>query len=201
MKYNGPKVRLSRALGLALTPKAARIMEKRPYPPGQQGPNRRRRRPSGYKEQLVEKQRLRAQYNVHERQMKTYFKRSMQKKGNTADNLVAMLETRLDAVVLRGGFARSIYAARQYVGHGHFEVNGRKVDVPSYRVRPGDLVRVRPSSQKILCFRDAIQSSTGHPDYLSVDIDKMTIQFERMPERSEVPVICDLSKVIEFYSR
>lgn len=202
MKYNGPKVRLSRALGIAITPKAARIMEMRPYPPGQHGVNsQRRRRTRGYKEQLIEKQRLRAQYNVHERQMKTYFKRAMQAKGNTADNLVALLETRLDALVLRAGLARTIYAARQVVGHGHIQVNGRKMDIPSAALRPNDVITIRERSKKMRMFRDALQGAVSSPDYLTVDKDNMTARVERVPLRDEVPVICDVAKVIEFYSR
>lgn len=202
MNYTGPKVRVSRALGVPLTPKAARIMENKSYPPGQHGPNtRRRRRVEGFKAQLLEKQRLRAQYNVHERQMKTYFKRALRARGNTGDVLVACLETRLDAVVLRSGFARTIYAARQYVNHGHIQVNGEKVDRPGYTVRPGDVVAVRQESRKILCFREALDSGVNPPDYLSVDKDELTSRLERIPVRDEVPVICDVQKIIEFYSR
>lgn len=202
MKYNGPKVRLSRALGVAITPKAARIMEHRPYPPGQHGSNpHRRRRISGYKEQLLEKQRLRAQYNVHERQMRTYFRRAMQAQGNTADNLVSLLETRLDALLYRGGLARTIYAARQYVGHRHILVNGSIVDIPSARLRVGDTISIRPRSQKIPCFRDALLYAAEQPGYLAVDKDTMTISLERTPLRDEIPVICNVSKVIELYSR
>ncbi|MEM6796486.1 MAG: 30S ribosomal protein S4 [Acidobacteriota bacterium] len=202
MNYTGPKVRVSRALGLALTPKAAKIMETKAYPPGQHGANPRRRpRIQGFKAQLLEKQRLRAQYNVHERQMRTYFKRANNSKGNTGDVLVALLETRLDAIVLRCGFARSIYAARQYVNHRHVQVNGRRVDRPSYPVRPGDVVRIRPQSTNLLCFREALESSLNPPEYLTLDKDQMTCRLERMPQRDEVPIVCDIAKVIEFYSR
>ena len=110
MKYNGPKVKLSRKLGVALTPKAGKYMEKKPYGPGQHGPTKfRRDKMSDYKRQLVEKQRLRAQYNIHERQMRNYYKKAAQKSGSTSENLIQMLESRLDAVVLRGGLARTIF--------------------------------------------------------------------------------------------
>ena len=201
MKYNGPKVRVSRALGIPLTPKAARIMETRGYPPGQHGPYLRRRRYSGFKEQLLEKQRLRAQYNVHERQMRNYFKKASAKRGNTADNLVRLLETRLDALVLRAGFARTIYAARQYVGHGHIQLNGSAVDVPSAQASPGDEITIREKSKKLTCFRDALMVALGPPDYLTVDKDTITARLERLPLREEVPILCDFAKVIEFYSR
>ncbi|MDA8020405.1 MAG: 30S ribosomal protein S4 [Thermoanaerobaculia bacterium] len=202
MNYTGPKVRLSRALGVALTPKAAKIMETKGYPPGQHGPDvRRRRRVSGYKAQLLEKQRLRFQYNVHERQMRTYYKRAARAKGNTGDVLVGLLETRLDAVILRAGLARTIYAARQYVSHGHVVVDGERVDRPGFTVKPGNVVAIRKRSQKILCFREALDTSPNAPDYLTVDKDAMTVRLERRPVREEVPVICDVARVIEFYSR
>lgn len=202
MNYTGPKVRVSRALGIALTPKAARIMETKAYPPGEHGANPRRRpRIQGYKAQLLEKQRLRAQYNVHERQMRRYFKRAVNSKGNTGDVLVSLLETRLDSVVLRAGLARSIYAARQYVSHRHVMVNGESVDRPGYQVKPGDEVSIRPKSRKILCFREALESSLDAPEYLTVEKDQMRVRLERRPVRDEIPVICDVAKVIEFYSR
>src|SRR4029079_2167436 len=118
----GPKVKIARALGIALTPKAARIMERRPNPPGQHGATT-RRKVSDYKKQLLEKQRLRAQYNISERQLQNAFTEATRQSGNTGVNLVRLLEMRLDAVVMRAGFARTIYAARQAVVHGHVMVN------------------------------------------------------------------------------
>ena len=202
MNYTGPKVRLSRALGIALTPKAARVMERKPYPPGQHGlSSSRSRRLSGFKAQLREKQRLRAQYNVHERQMKTYFQRAMRAQGNTVDALVALLETRLDAVVLRAGLARTIYAARQFVNHGHIQINNEVVRRPGRAVKLGDEVTIRPKSRKMLCFRAALEISPDPSGYLVVDKDLMIARLERLPMRDEVPIICDVPKVIEFYSR
>ena len=202
MKYNGPKVRVSRALGIPLTPKAARIMEAKGYPPGEHGPyQRRRRRASGFKLQLLEKQRLRAQYNIHERQMRNYYKKASSKQGNTADNLVRLLETRLDALVFRAGFARTIYAARQYVGHGHILLNGSVVNIPSAQASPEDVLSIREKSKKLTCFRDALMVTLNSPDYLTVDKDEITARLERLPMREEVPILCDFSKVIEFYSR
>ncbi len=202
MNYNGPKVRLSRALGIAITPKAARVMEQKPYPPGQHGLNpRRRRRMGGYKAQLLEKQRLRVQYNVHERQMRTYFRRAVRAKGNTSDVLVAQLEMRLDALVLRAGFARTIYAARQYVGHGHIQVDGAVVDRPGYPIQVGQTLTISMRSRKMLCFREALDSVGTPPEYIVVDRDQMTARLDRVPLRDEVPILCDVQKVIEFYSR
>lgn len=204
MKYTGPKVKLSRSLGVPLTPKAAKIMDRKAYPPGQHGREKqyRRGRLSAYKEQLTEKQRLRAQYNVHERQMRRYYSKAVQREGNTADNLVEQLETRLDSVILRSGLAVTIYAARQYVNHRHIMVNGKRVDIPSYTVKVGDVVSVRPKSQKLDMFTDALDRSASYTvPYLAVDPDSFSVTLKALPKRAEVPVVCEISKVIEFYSR
>ena len=158
-------MRLARQLGIALTPKAAKVMENRPNPPGQHGATP-RRKVSGYKKQLMEKQRLRAQYNVSERQMENAFGEATQQSGNTGVRLLQLLEMRLDAVVLRGGFVRTIYAARQAVTHGHVMVNGRKVDRPSRRLRPGDVVSLAAKSRDFNYFsrcwtRRAVAGSMG----------------------------------------
>lgn len=202
MNYTGPKVRLSRAIGIPLTPKAAKVMERRPYPPGQHGRLQRfSRQESDYKRQLLEKQKLRLQYNVHERQMRNYFHKAARRYGNTGDNLVQLLETRLDAVVYRGGLARTIYAARQYVSHGHILVNGRQVNIPSFNVKIGDVVSVREKSRKIPCFAEAIESTVAPPPYLERSAEVMSVILRYLPQRSEVPVICEVSLVIEYYSR
>ncbi len=202
MKYNGPKVKVSRALGVPLTPKAAKIMEKKSYPPGQHGRIQRfKRKESDFKRQLVEKQRLRAQYNIHERQMRNYFRKASRQYGNTPDNLVQMLESRLDAVVYRAGLARTIYAARQYVSHGHIEVNGKRVNIASYAVKPNDVVAVRAKSQKIPCFTEALETTGEPPDYLTRNKKQMSTTLVYLPKREEVPVICEVSLVIEYYSR
>ena len=201
MKYNGPKVKLSRQLGVPLSSKASKIMERKPHPPGAHGLSRNRRaKISDYKKQLLEKQRLRWQYNISEKQMLNYYKKSSQKTGNTSDNLANMLETRLDAIVYRGGLARTIFAARQYVTHGHIEVNGRRVDIPSYRVRVNDVVTVRQKSRKIECFNDAVKSARP-PEYLAISKPELSITLMAAPEREKIPVVCDFPLVIEYYSR
>lgn len=201
MKYNGPKVRLSRALGIPLTAKAARIMEQRGYPPGEHGRNQRvPRKMSDYKRQLLEKQRLRAQYNIHERQMRTYVRRATQKSGNTADNLVQLLEMRLDAVVLRGGLAKTIYAARQYVSHGHILVNGRRINVPAYTCKVGDVISVKLDSRQLPCFQEAVDDAMPAP-YVTLDKGEMSVRVTDVPSREQAPIICEVPLVIEFYSR
>lgn len=202
MKYTGPKTKLSRRLGIPLTPKAARIMERKPYPPGEHGRNQQyqRGRQSAYKEQLLEKQRLRAQYNISEKQMRNYYAIANKRVGNTGENLIQLLESRLDTVVLRGGFATTIYAARQFVNHGHLLVNGRKVDIPSYHLKIGDTVDIKPKSQRLDCFQNAIQQAVP-PAYVQLFPNEMKIVLLASPDRVDVPIICELSKVVEFYSR
>jgi small subunit ribosomal protein S4 len=200
MNYTGPKVRRSRRIGVALTPKAARVMRRKPAPPGEPARGRGRRNLSNYGRQLLEKQRLRFYYNISERQMRNSFARAAVKRGNTGENLIQLLESRLDALLLRAGLAPTIYAARQAVSHGHVEVNGGKVKSPSYRMVPGDSLRVREKSRSLALFRQAL-SGTNAPSYLRVDPDALSATLAALPERGQVPVVSDLSLVIEFYSR
>ncbi len=199
MKYTGPKIRLSRKVSIPLTPKADKYLERKPYPPGQHG-FRRRRRLSNYGQQLLEKQRLRLQYNVSEKQMRNYFKAASRQKGMAGENLVQFLETRLDAVVLRSRFSRTIYQARQVVTHRHVLVNGKVVRSPSYRVKPGDTVSVREPSRKLRCFNEGVMT-TALPPYLDVDETGYTATLTDIPPRTDVPVVCDVQLVVEFYSR
>ncbi len=199
MKFNGPKVRLSRKLGVALSEKAQRVMERKNYPPGMHGMKRRRRQ-SNYGRQLLEKQRLRYQYNVSERQMRNYFKKASRQKGVAGENLIRLLESRLDALVLRAGFAPTIFAARQFVSHGHIHVNGRRVNIASYQVRVGDTLEVREKSRKLRCFNEP-RGSVSVPSYLSVDDSGYQASYNTLPSRDEVPVVCEVPLVIEFYSR
>lgn len=203
MKFNGPKVKLSRALGIALTPKAQKYMEKRPYPPGQHGQNKRnRKQPSVYGKQLLEKQRLRFQYNISERQMRNYFIKAARRRGKTGEVLVQQLETRLDAFVLRSGLARTIYAARQFVGHGHIEVNGERVNIPSFQVKVGDVVSVREKSRRNVHIVDAVDYSPPPPSYIERHRPGgFEAKLLRIPAREEIPVICDENVIVEFYSR
>jgi small subunit ribosomal protein S4 len=200
MNYTGPKVKLSRKLGIALTPKAKKYMEKKPYPPGQHG-SKRRMRVSDYKRQLFEKQKLRYQYNINERQMRVIFAKASAMKGTTTpEAMVQLLEARLDAVVLRGGLARSIFAARQYVSHGHFLVDGKKVDRPSYRVKPGQVISVRQKSKKMEMFHNAVKAAYP-PPYIELDKPSLSVKYLYTPRRDEIPVICNEILVVEYYSR
>ncbi|MER5889052.1 30S ribosomal protein S4 [Streptomyces sp. NPDC001941] len=198
-----PKVKKSRALGIALTPKAVKYFEARPYPPGEHG--RGRKQNSDYKVRLLEKQRLRAQYDISERQMARAYDRAKKAEGKTGEALVVELERRLDALVLRSGIARTIYQARQMVVHGHIEVNGGKVDKPSFRVRPDDVVTVRERSRAKVPFqvaREGGYDTDGEtPRYLQVNLKALAFRLDRDPQRKEIPVICDEQLVVEYYAR
>lgn len=155
---------------------------------------------SDYKRQLLEKQRLKAQYNISEKQLLNYYKKASRKSGNTSDNLIQMLESRLDAVVVRGGLARTIYAARQLVSHGHIQINDKPVNIPSYNVKTNDVVSVRQKSRRIPGFADAVKSASP-PEYLSLSKPELSITVLESPARQAVPVVCEMSLVIEYYSR
>lgn len=198
-------VRLSRALGMPLTPKAKRYFERRPYGPGEHG-RARRRSESDYAVRLKEKQRLRAQYAIREAQLVKTFQEARRMEGQTGDNLVELLEMRLDALVLRAGFGRTMFQARQAVTHRHILVDGKIVDRPSYKVRPGQTVQVKPTSQVKDPFVVAARGSHRDvlppvPDYLKVDLEKLRFTLERKPKREEVPIQCEVQLVVEHYSR
>ncbi|MET0844483.1 MAG: 30S ribosomal protein S4, partial [Mycetocola sp.] len=186
------KTRLSRALGIALTPKAAKYLEKRPYAPGEHGRTK-RKQDSDYAVRLREKQRLRAQYGIREAQLRIVFNEARRTAGLTGENLVELLELRLDALVLRAGFARTTAQARQMVVHRHILVDGQLVDRPSFRVKPGQLIHVKARSEGTEPFQ--VAAAGGHidvlpktPGYLTVELDKLQARLERRPKRAEVPV-------------
>ena len=199
------QVRLSRSLGLPLTPKAEKYFERRPYPPGEHG-RARRRNDSDYSVRLKEKQRLRAQYNIREAQMLKVYKEARREQGLTGENLVELLEMRLDALVLRAGFARTIQQARQFVVHRHIMVDGQRVDRPSFRVKEGQMIHVHQKSAEMEPFQ--IAAAGGHrdvlpavPGYLKVDLEALQATLLRRPKREEVPITCDIQLVVEYYSR
>jgi small subunit ribosomal protein S4 len=198
------KTRLSRALGLALTPKAAKYLEKRPYAPGEHGRTK-RKADSDFAVRLREKQRLRAQYGIREAQLKKTFEEAKRTQGLTGENLVELLEMRLDALILRSGMARTISQARQLVVHRHILVDGQRVDRPSFRVKPGQLIHVHPNSEKMEPFQ--VAAAGGHvdvlpplPGYLDVQLDKLHVTLTRRPLRAEVPVTCEVQLVVEYYA-
>jgi len=198
------KVRLSRALGIALTPKAAKYLEKRPYAPGEHGRTK-RKADSDYAVRLREKQRLREQYGIREKQLRIQFEEARKTAGLTGENLVEQLEMRLDALVLRAGFARTTAQARQMVVHRHILVDGQLVDRPSFRVKPGQLIHVKEKSEGMEPFQ--VAAAGGHADvlpkvpaYLEVELDKLHARLVRRPKRAEVPVTCEVQLVVEYYA-
>ncbi len=200
MNYTGPKVKLSRKLGIELTQKAAKYTSRKPNPPGQHGASKRRAKQSDYGRQLLEKQRLRLQYNISEKQLRNFYLKASKLTGNTGELLIQQLERRLDAVVYRAGLARSIYMARQLVTHGHILVNGKRVNIPSYQVKVNDLVSVKEKSRKNEIIQDSIRSASP-PNYLELSKADFSAKLLHIPEREEIPVICEINLVVEYYSR
>ena len=199
------QARASRALGIALTPKAAKYFERRPYPPGEHG-RARRKQDSDYAVRLREKQRLRAQYGIREAQMGRLFEEARRTAGLTGENLVELLEMRLDALVLRAGFARTIAQARQLVVHRHIMVDGQRVDRPSFRVSEGQLIHVHQRSETMAPFQVAAAGAHRDvlpqaPGYLDVQLEKLQARLVRRPKRSEIPVTCEEQLVVEYYAR
>jgi small subunit ribosomal protein S4 len=198
------KVRLSRALGIPLTPKAAKYLEKRPYAPGEHGRTK-RKADSDYAVRLREKQRLREQYGIREKQLRIVFNEARRTEGLTGENLVELLEMRLDALVLRAAFARTTAQARQMVVHRHIMVDGQIVDRPSFRVKPGQLIHVKERSESTEPFQ--VAAAGGHvdvlpktPGYLEVELDKLQARLIRRPKRAEVPVTAEVQLVVEYYA-
>jgi small subunit ribosomal protein S4 len=200
MSYRGPKAKKSRRLGVAITPKSQKYLETRGYPPGQHGKGRRPSKLSDYGRQLMEKQRIRFQYNMSEKQLRLAYEKASRSQDPTPDVLIQSLESRLDTVVLRAGFARSIFAARQYVNHGHFLVNGKKVDVPSFQVKVGDEVSVREKSKNMDCFKNAL-AMAEKVSYVTTNESELSCRMSTVPSREEIPVVGDVATVVEFYSR
>jgi small subunit ribosomal protein S4 len=173
---------------------------KRPYPPGQHG--RGRKRISEYQVRLLEKQKLRAIYGVGERQMRVYYERAGRRTGVTGEELIRQLETRLDTIMLRLGFALSQRQARQLVSHGHVKVDGRRIDVPSAQVKPGQTIELSDKAKSFVYVREAVELSPDPPPYLYRNTEQFQGTMSRLPERDEVPLPVPIEErlIIEFYS-
>lgn len=197
------KYKINRRLGVNLWGRPKSPVNRREYGPGVHG--QRRRKPSDYGTQLMAKQKLKGYYgNITEKQFGRYYAEAVRRKGDTSENLVGLLERRLDAVVYRMKFVPTVFAARQFVNHGHVKVNGRRVNIPSYLVNEGDVIEVREKSREMLLVLEGIESPERDvPDYLSVDYDKMRGTFVRTPKLADVPYPVQMEPhlVIEFYSR
>ena len=203
--YHGPKARVQRRFGEVLIPrtKYQEILEKRPYPPGDHGKEKQYRsgRRSDYGLQLTEKQKLSFIFNIRETQMRRYFMKARRLEGNTGVNLLVLLERRLDNLVYRAGFAPTIWAARQFVKHGHILVDGSRVDLPSFLVLPGQTISVKETMRKNVHLLDAMEGVAYHLAYLNVDKNNFTATFSNIPERNEIPVPINEQLIVEFYTR
>lgn len=201
MRYTGPKVRKARRLGMAFTAKDARILQKRATPPGQHGQGRVRM--SEYGLQLREKQKAKINYGVQERQFLRYFDKAKKQQGVTGDVLLQLLELRLDNVVYRLGFAETRAQARQLVNHGFFEVNGKKVDIPSYATKPGDTVKVRTTKQESKYMQAMKEKMKGvkTQEWLDVQAKDMTGKVLSTPTPEQIENIINTQLIVEHYSR
>jgi small subunit ribosomal protein S4 len=200
MNKIGPRHRMCRRVGLPLCGRPNCPAGKRPYPPGQHG--RGRKRISEYQVRLLEKQKLRAIYGIGERQMRTYYDRASRKTGVTGEELIRQLETRLDTVILRLGFALSQRQARQLVSHGHVSVDARRVDVPSAQVKPEQTIQLSDKAKSFVFVREALELAPDPPSYLYRNTDLLQGTLSRYPERDEIPLPVPIEErlVIEFYS-
>ncbi len=206
-RYTGPREKLERRLGVDLGLKGERrlagksALEKRPYAPGQHG--QRRSKLSEYGSQLQEKQKARFMYGLTEKQFRTLYKEANSREGNTGSLLIQLLEQRLDNVVFRMGFATTRAFARQLVNHGHLLVNGKRVDIPSFRVKADDKVEVREKSKNNVQITRAIEltNQTGMVEWVNVDKEKFFGIFSRIPEREEVSIPVDERLIVELYSK
>lgn len=200
-RYTGPRTRKSRRLGTLLDDNKQKYYERRPYPPGEHG--RRRVRESDYLIQLREKQKMRHIYGILERQFRRYYKEAARRPGITGDLLLQILESRLDNVVYRSGLARTRPQARQMVNHGHMRVNGKKVDIPSYRVRSGDVVTVKDRSKDIIMVQHAADTAGDRltPEWLDVNLDGRQITVQDLPNRAQIDTNVQEQLVVELYSK
>lgn len=203
-RNRGPVVRKSRRLGMALDPKSERQLDRRPYVPGQHGKTRRPRKMLGYALQLQEKQRARFMYDVLERQFRRYYKTAIRMRGVVGDNLMSLLERRLDNVIFRLGFALSRRQARQTVNHGHVQVNGRKVDIASFSVSPGDVIEIREKSRDHGGVLAAIETPLHSlmPSWLEADTENFRGRVLSLPSKDDVAANQINSQlIVEMYSR
>jgi small subunit ribosomal protein S4 len=203
---NGPVGKISRRLGVGITAKGARVLQRRPNPPGQHGARAKTKKLSTYGLQLLEKQKLRAFYGLRERQFRRFFEKAQKMTGATGDNLLGLLERRLDNVVYRRGFAATRAQARQLVCHGHFAVNGVPTDIPSYLISQGDELTVRETSRKNRYFTELTGgrtlSSAQVPEWLTVGSeDPLSLRVATLPGAQHAEPAVDVQAVIEFYSR
>ena len=198
-RYTGPNNKQARRVSFSILENGKDIA-KRPYGPGQHGKDK-KRKPSNYAIQLNEKQKVRFMYGISEKQFKKLVNDSAKMKGVHGENLLILLESRLDYLVYRAGFATTRRGARQLVNHGHITVNGKKVDIPSYRVKPGDVIAIKENSADHKGIEIALANKIKRVDFINYDEAKRTATYVRYPERSELNAEINESLIVEFYSR
>jgi small subunit ribosomal protein S4 len=203
-KRNSQKYKIDRRMGENIWGRPKSPVNRREYGPGQHG-QRRKGKLSDFGVQLKAKQKLKGYYgNISEKQFRRIYDEANRQKGDTSERLIGLLESRLDALVYRAKFVPTVFAARQFVNHGHVMVNGRRVNIPSYRCRPGDVIEVRPKSKELVTVLEAVGlAERDVPDYIDADHQKMTATYVRIPGFAEVPypTMMEPNLVIEFYSR
>lgn len=201
-RYKGPRVRMSRRFGQPIFG-PSKYLERRSYPPGVHGPKKSRRKVSDYGLGLAEKQKLRYQYGLLERQFRRIFEKARKKRGVTGETLLQLLETRLDNVVYLIGFANTRPAARQIVNHGHIRVNGRRVSIPSFNVKPGDVIDIQDTAVTRQLVTRSLESAQARPvpDWINFSRDVMRAQIVRIPSRDDIQPIVNEQLIVEFYSR
>lgn len=199
MRNTGPKDRISRKYGELLSGMPSFELNKRPYPPGQHGLKRTKN--SEYGSLLQEKQKLRHCYGVSERQFRKYFTKANKIKGPTSEILIQILETRLDNLVYRMGFASTLQMARQLVTHGHVLVDNKSIDIPSYAVKPGTEITLKEKARKLENIKATLKNTPQVLDYLSVNKEEFRGKLKEMPQRQQIPVIVNDRLIVEYYSR
>lgn len=198
-RYTGARYKKSRRLGFS-TLENGKDLAKRPYAPGIHGTDRRKKL-SEYGVQLQEKQKVRFMYGLNEKQFKKTFERASKMKGIAGENLLRLLESRLDNLVYRMGMASTRRAARQVVNHGHIMVNGVKVDIPSYTCKPGDVISVKEQSLNHAAIKAAVEATLNYPAFVEFDKNKLTGTYLRYPDRSEINQEVNESLIVEYYNR
>ncbi|MBQ1468818.1 MAG: 30S ribosomal protein S4 [Solobacterium sp.] len=198
-RYTGPVWKKARRLSFSVL-ETGEELKKRTYAPGQHGPTKRIKL-SGYGTQLREKQRVRNMYGINERQFYNTFVKAQKMEGMAGINFLVMLESRLDNLVYRMGFARTRKAARQLVTHGHIEVNGKKVDIPSAQIKPGAVIAVRENSRNMQVINESLDSNYTAPEFVSVDKENKKGTYVRHPERSELNQEINEALIVEYYNR
>ena len=198
-RYTGPSYKQARRVGFSIT-ETGREIARRPYGPGQHGSDRKGKL-SDYGTQLKEKQKVRFMYGMNERQFRKTFEEACKMKGTNGTNFLKLLESRLDNLVYRIGFATTRRGARQLVNHGHVTVNGKKVNIPSYRVKPGDVISLKDDDKNLKVVTEALSKVTKRVEFINYDEGKMEATYVRMPERNELNADINEALIVEFYNK